>query len=196
MVFYPVLQKIFIDIFCQTGYNIYNIYFNRQQGRINMKTLTVSFFGHRELEVSDILFVEHKLEMIIARFIKENEYVEFLIGRDGMFDKIAASIIRKTVKKHDYGNSSLVLVLPYSTSEYRNNNDNLYKFYDEVEICEKSSECFFKVAIQVRNKSMIERSDLVICYIEKNSGGTYRSVKYAKSKGKSYLNLTENVINT
>ncbi|MCH5196315.1 MAG: hypothetical protein J1F28_06360 [Oscillospiraceae bacterium] len=44
----------------------------------------------------------------------------------------------------------------------------------------------------MRNKNMVERSELVICYIEHNSGGASEAVRYAKQTKKSILNIAEN----
>ena len=125
-----------------------------------MNTFTVSFFGHRE--ISNQLLVEERLEKIIREIIITKEYAEFLVGRDGWFDQIAASVIRRTIRKSDYGNSALVLVLPYMTAEYRNNQKNFLDYYDEVEVCSESESAHFKAAIQIRNRKMVDRSDLVV----------------------------------
>ena len=36
---------------------------------------------------------------------------------------------------------------------------------------------------------MIDRSDMVICYVEKKSGGAYRAVRYAAGQWKTIINL-------
>lgn len=61
-----------------------------------METFTVSFFGHRTVE--NITEVEKKLEVIIRDLISTKEYVEFLVGRDGEFDQIVSSVIRRCQK--------------------------------------------------------------------------------------------------
>ena len=48
-----------------------------------------------------------------------------------------------------------------------------------------------KVAIQVRNRSMIDRADLVVCCIQHKSGGAYRTILYAEKQGKKIVNLAE-----
>lgn len=58
-----------------------------------MDIYTVSFFGHREIErVSEI---ESRLDKLLYDLITQKRYVEFLIGRDGEFDLLAASAIRR-----------------------------------------------------------------------------------------------------
>lgn len=152
-----------------------------------MEVFTVSFFGHRQL---DCYFdIEKQLETMVRNIITSEDYVEFLVGRDGDFDQIASSTIRRIMQANDYGNSSLILILPYMTAEYRNNQDNFHKYYDDVEICSKSAKSHYKAAIQVRNRYMIDRSDLVICYIEQKSGGAYKSLQYALTQGKNVKNI-------
>lgn len=150
---------------------------------------TVSFFGHRHID--DLSEVERRLEQAITELISTKEYVDFLVGRNGEFDMLAASAVRRVRKKLDNGNSSLVLVLPYSTAEYRNNSENFESYYDDVEVCSESSGTHFKAAIQTRNRSVIDRSDLIICNIGYNSGGAYRSVLYACGRGKRIMNLSD-----
>ena len=58
-----------------------------------MNQYTVSFFGHRVIE--DPLLIEQRLEQLIRKLLKEKEYVEFLVGRDGEFDQIVSSTIRR-----------------------------------------------------------------------------------------------------
>lgn len=43
--------------------------------------------------------------------------------------------------------------------------------------------------IGIRNRSMIDKSDLVICYIEHKRGGAFKAIQYAESIGKLIINL-------
>lgn len=154
---------------------------------------TVSFFGHRELQNSILL--EEKLMSILRELLNEKEYVEFLVGRDGDFDRLATSAVRTVIKKYANENASLILVLPYERAEYRDNKDSFEAFYDEVQICYESSKAHPKAAILLRNKQMIERSDLVICAIFRKSGGAYKAVSYAETLNKKIINLCDTTKN-
>lgn len=154
-----------------------------------MNIFTVSLFGHRE--ISNPLEVENALVKEVELLIRSKEYVEFLIGRNGDFDLLAASAIRRTQKALDRGNSALVLVLPYMTDEYRQNTAALENYYDEVEICEEAAESHFKAAFSTRNRIMAERSDLILCCIEHQSGGAFQTVKFARTLNKPIVNLAE-----
>ena len=147
---------------------------------------TVSFFGHRELP--NMFALEDKLMSLLREIIHTHEYVEFLVGRDGDFDQLAASTVKAAIRDYASGNASLILVLPYERAEYRDNKESFEDYYDEVQICYESSQAHPKAAIFERNKSMIDRSDLVICAID-HDGGAAKTVRYAKQQGKKIINL-------
>ena len=60
---------------------------------------TVSFFGHREIEKG--LETERRLDDMIRSFIREKEYVDFLVGRNGEFDQLVSSAVRRAKKSID-----------------------------------------------------------------------------------------------
>lgn len=154
-----------------------------------MDIYTVSFLGHREVE--RVAVIESKLDQLLHDLITQKQYVEFLVGRDGEFDLLAASAIRRAVKQYGCGNTSIILVLPYMKAEYLDNKQSYLSYYDEVEICSESSNAHYKSAIQLRIRSMVDRSDLVVCCIQHKSGGAYRTMQYAKKQGKQVRNLAD-----
>lgn len=99
-----------------------------------MNTYTVSFFGHRQLE--NAIELEQKLETVVRQLLLEKEYVEFLVGRDGKFDLMVASVIRRCKREVRSNNSSLVWIFPYETADYRNNREAYLDYYDEIEVAD------------------------------------------------------------
>ncbi len=154
-----------------------------------MNTYTVSFFGHREIDRPFV--IEKRLEAVIADLIKSKEYVEFLVGRDGEFDQLVSSTVRRVTKRLEYGNTSLVLVLPYMRAEYRDNEESFHRYYDAVEICEESASAYPAAAFKKRNRSMVDRSDLIIYCVERKEGGAYSTMQYAERSCKNILNLAD-----
>lgn len=152
-----------------------------------MNIFTVSFFGHRIL--ANPVTAEERLERLIFRLLREKEYVEFLVGRSGDFDILVSSVVHRAKRAVRDDNSALVLVLPYPTAECLNNEEFFHQFYDEIEICSSSASAYYKSAIQIRNKDMADRSDLVAVYVERNSGGAYSTMKYAQKRKHMVLNL-------
>lgn len=149
-----------------------------------MNTYTVSFFGHRQIDRP--FEAEERLEKIIRELIRSKEYVEFLVGRNGDFDQMVSSTVRRVKKAVDDANSALVLVLPYVTAEYSNNKASFEDYYDDIEIFDGGH---FRLAFGQRNRSMVDRSDLVICCIEHDEGGAYEAVRYARKHDKKVLNV-------
>ena len=156
---------------------------------MSLDIYTVAFFGHRHLP--NAFLIEEKLISKLKSLIMNKEYVEFLVGRDGEFDQLCSSTIRKAINSYASGNAAHILVLPYERADYRDNRDSFEAYYDEVQICYESSQTHPKAAIFERNKQMIDRSDLVICAVDHNSGGAYKAVEYAKQRGKRIINLFE-----
>ena len=132
-----------------------------------------------------------KKKAFIRILLESKEYVEFLVGRNGEFDQLVSSTVRRVKRNFRDDNSALVLVLPYLTAEYENNHQSFHEYYDEIEICQDASEGHYKAAIQARNQEMVDRSDLVVCCIEHNSGGAFQTVQYAKKKNKEIVNLSD-----
>ena len=150
---------------------------------------TVAFFGHREIE--HFRETEQTLEKLIENLIREHAYVEFLVGRNGEFDQLTASTVRAVRKQQDYRNCSLVLVLPYMTAEFRDNEASFLEYYDEVEVSSAAEGVHFKSAMQTRNREMVDRADMVVFCVDHVSGGAYQTLRYTKKNQKLYNNISE-----
>lgn len=152
-----------------------------------MNVFTISFFGHRIID--NPLVAEKALDELIQKLLREKEYVVFLVGRDGDFDQLVSSSVRCCKQKIRADNSSLVWVMPYTTTEFRDNEGYYQTYYDEIEVCESSANVHYKAAFQNRNRTMIDRSDYIIFYVQRRKGGAYQTMQYANKQGKSILNL-------
>ncbi len=152
-----------------------------------MDIYTVSFFGHRYVE--HWTEVENRLDKLLYDLITQKEYVDLLIGRDGEFDLLASAVIKRAIRSYGCGNTHFTLVLPYMKAEYRDNKQSFLDYYDEIEVCSESAAVHPKSAIQVRNRNLVDRSDLVVCCIQHKSGGAYKTVQYAEKQGKKIINL-------
>ena len=97
-----------------------------------IEIFTVVFFGHRYID--NPLKVEELLEEQIRKLINEKEYVDFIVGRNGEFDQCVSSTVLRVRKNVRDDNSSLVLILPYLTAEYINNQNYFEAYYSDIEI--------------------------------------------------------------
>lgn len=151
-----------------------------------MDAFTVSFFGHRYID--DPFPVEKALEELIGSLLRSKEYVEFLVGRNGDFDQLVSSAIRRCKREIREDNSAHVWVLPYLTADFRDYEDDYRAYYDEIEVFGSGSG-HYKAAFQVRNRSMVDRSHLTVFFVERNAGGAYQTLRYAQKQGKNIVNL-------
>ena len=155
-----------------------------------MEIYTVSLFGHRQID--DPFSVERVLEIMVRQLLAQKEYVEFLVGRDGEFDLLAASVIKRCRRAVGEENSALIWMLPYPTAEYRDHEEEYLNYYDAVEVSQNAAGAHFKSAMQIRNREMVDRSDLVIFCVEHQKGGAYQSIRYAEKQGVPFINISQN----
>ena len=148
-----------------------------------MNVFTVSLFGHREID--DLRILENYLVPIIKELILTKPYVNFLVGRNGEFDEYAASVIKRVEKGVGKENNDMTLVLPYTVADV----EYYEKYYDSIIIPESVYGSHPKSAITLKNRWMIERSDLVIVYVKRDKGGAYTAMKYAKKLNKRVINI-------
>ena len=147
-----------------------------------MELYRISFIGHRYIEGHSHL--EDKVCEIICDYLRRKEYVEIYVGRNGDFDILSASAVKRAQKLLGNANSSLILVLPYVMRDI----DLYERFYDEVIIPIPQSHP--KSAITKRNRWMIDNSDLLIAFVEeKRGGGAMATIKYAEKKKIEIINL-------
>ena len=150
---------------------------------VDMKMLTVSLFGHRQ--VDDLRRLEERLYPILKNLIGATEYINFLIGRNGEFDEHIASVIKRVQKEIGQENSTVTLVLPYTVADL----EYYEKYYDDIIIPDEVYGAHPKSAITLRNQWMIEHSDLVIVYVARDRGGAFAAMNYAKKMNKGIINL-------
>ena len=147
-----------------------------------LETYRVSLFGHRQMH--NLKTLEESLYPVLSELMKSHAFVEFYVGRNGAFDEFAASVVKRIQKECGQETSELTLVLPCSVKDV----EYFEKYYDNILFPVKAH---YKAAITKRNEWMIDNSDLVVCYVERESGGAYSAMKYAYKRGKQIINLVK-----
>jgi len=146
------------------------------------KVYRIALIGHRQ--IYDVRRLEEELEAIVKDAIRKHDFVEFYLGRNGEFDLLAASVIKRVQKSTDRQNSSLILVLPYHVK------DEAYyaEYYDDL-CYPNAPSVHYRAAITKRNEFMIDRADLLVAFVETASGGAYTAMRYAERRGVPILNI-------
>ena len=134
------------------------------------------FAGHSNLfGKSDIL--RDKLEANIQQLITENNVEEFYSGNMGDFDKLAESVVRSL--KCRFKHIKLYKVIPYRTKEIERDREYYNLHFDNI-IFPELDNPYYKSAITKRNQWMVDYCDYLICFVDKNHGGAFNTLKYAK----------------
>ena len=149
-----------------------------------MDIYRVAFIGHREI-LYNIAQIENEIEKTTKELMHKHSFVEFYVGRNGDFDIIAASAIKRARKSCDTNNSELILALPYA------NKDECYfeHYYDDI-IYPLAPKTHYKNAILKRNEWLVDHSDLLIAYVEPDrTGGALKTLQYALKTNTHTINL-------
>lgn len=142
-------------------------------------------FGHRFLFTN----IELELDEVIEKLITENRVDVFYTGGMGQFDEQFTNTVRKAKLKHNH--ISIILIKPYFSNELNTNKEYYNYRYDDVMVCEESELVHPKSAIKKRNRWMIDECDFVIGYIQRDHGGAYDAIQYAKRMKKQVIMVSK-----
>ena len=123
----------------------------------------------KDIQLYDIINNPHKVNVILTDNALEfaNEIYVLVQGNHFNIDDEAKWALKKLVKDIEYYEG----------------------YFDRVIIPECVGRTHPKGAITKRNKWMVEQADLLICYVERENGGAYAALKYAKALQKEIINL-------
>ena len=149
------------------------------------QTYRVALIGHRDFDGHKTL--DERLYPLLRDLIRDKPFVEIYIGRNGEFDRYGATVVKRAQKSFGKDNNALLCLLAYPMKDM----EFFVRYYDGVMIPECAQSVHPKRAIERRNRWMVERADLLICYVEREYGGAYAAMKYAMALGKKIINLSE-----
>jgi len=144
------------------------------------------FFGHSRLYNTEEL--QKKLYQTIEKLILENNIKDFWVGNYGAFDRIVAGILNELKKVYSI---RIELIIPYLTREIINNKDFYNRFFDSVFVADIPITTHFKNKIPKTNEYMVDSSEYLICFVNKEWGGAAKTLKYAEKKNKIIINIAE-----
>lgn len=155
-----------------------------------MNEYTVSLFGPRPFLDLDLL--DDKLSLTIENLIKTKPNVHFLIGRISDFELYSKCLIERVRKKLGKENSRITLVLPYSLKDPENEKDYYREYYENILILEHLERLPLKYALQLKNRLLVDMSDLVIVYSSDDKTDlSYAAKEYAQRMNKKIIDLYE-----
>lgn len=156
-----------------------------------MKESTCCFTGHRALPENEREALFKLLSLEIEKQIKLGKCI-FCCGGALGFDTLAANAVLKL--KEQYSHIKLLLFLPHKkqasgfSDGERREYERILSLADGVSYAssEYTYDCMFK-----RNRQLADASSVCIAYLDKGSGGTLYTVKYARKNGLEIINLAK-----
>ena len=171
-----------------------------------MKECICCGFGHWVM----LMDIEKPLRETLERLAKVRGVRLFYTGWMGELDELFARTVRSM--KRDFPSLRLVLVMPYLTQKIaigKSHPGAAYGgqiaratfdgpgrgwhegLYDEILIPAKLDGIHPKAAIGLRNRWMVDRSDIVIAALHRDFGGAAEAVRYAEKRGKEVVRIAE-----
>lgn len=152
-----------------------------------MELLTVSFFGHRKIEITERLKVN--LYNLIEYLISIKHISVFVFGSKSQFNELCYQTV--TELKEKYSKIRRVYVraeYPYIREDYKSYLLNSYEdTYYPKSVLGAGRAVYIK-----RNYEMIDKSNICVFYYkEKHKCGTKIAYDYAIKKGKEIINIAE-----
>ena len=147
------------------------------------------FTGHRELEEAELPGLRQALELTLEAAWAQG-YRYFYNGGALGFDLMAAEAVLACKRRHQEIALEIVVPHAHQTSGWpeveRCRYERLRYMADRVE---QLSPLYYRGCYHVRNRYMVDRSGLCLCYFNHMRGGTAYTVAYAAREGVRLVNL-------
>lgn len=144
-----------------------------------------SFSGHRVLDSS---FDEGLLDRVILNLIKSGTR-NFYCGMAMGFDLIAAEIVLRYKESYDI---RLCACVPCEEQSKFYSIKDKGRYEKILCACDEKivfSQEYVEGCMQERDRFMVDNSDVLVCYLRKNRGGTFYTVNYARKHDKKIIEL-------
>lgn len=150
-----------------------------------------AFSGHRQIYHIHSEVLPKKLNYVIDVLINSG-VTHFLSGGAQGFDLLSAEYVLQ--KRKNNPGIKLSMYLPCRNqsdrwpSETRKRYETVLNLADEVFYVSEKYDAF---CMHTRNRALVDNSDILVCYLIQDSGGTAYTKNYAEEKGKKIINLPD-----
>lgn len=147
-----------------------------------------SFTGHRV--IYNYPDMKEQVKKTIISLINDG-YGFFLNGGAIGFDTLCALTVIELKKDYDV---KLNMILPCEDQDEKWNEQQkrTYRYIlENADSIEYISKEYSAGCMQQRNRALCDRCDLLLAYLNKQSGGSYYTVNYAKKINKPVINLAK-----
>lgn len=163
----------------------------------NLKAKTCCFTGHRDLPPLQVPLIKNRTEKIIRELYSRGVRFWGVGGAIG-YDTLAAKILFK-LREEEMPDIKVILVYPFDgftnrwTDDQKADYNSLLPKYDKIV---KVADYPSRSAYLKRDRHLADCSGYCICCCSKNTGGTAYTVAYAKKKGLTVFNISNEQMNS
>ena len=140
--------------------------------------MTCTFFGHRNTPAT----VRPILRQVIIDLIEQRGVTHFYVGNQGNFDAMARSLLAELAQIYPIRYDVVLAYLPKENDPSLDESHTLLP--DGFESVPP------RFAIDHRNRSMLDRSDIVVTYV-RSPGGAAKFKELAERKGKMVVDVVK-----
>lgn len=147
---------------------------------------TCAFTGHRQLSGDFDLCV---LERVAEKLVKLGTR-RFLFGAAAGFDLISAECILRL--KKTYKDITLCACIPFTGQDNYYSCKEKLRYENILKACDEKivlSDGYYNGCMHMRNRYLVDNSDVLVSYLRQNRGGTYYTVNYARKNNKKIIEI-------
>ena len=148
-----------------------------------MQSYKIVLFGHRDLYCYNKL--EKDLYMLLKALAQEKDFLEIYLGRDGDFDIVAFTVVKRVQREIGKGKIRLILVLPHEEKGMKAYEGD----YDGVIHLSLPPEAYLLGPQIKRDRWMLEICDLAVCCVTHERDTAHALLTYTGKLGKKCINL-------
>ncbi len=156
-----------------------------------MKEKSCCFTGHRKINDDELGNLTQSLMRVIDVQIAKG-FDTFYTGGALGFDTLAALAVLQAKEEHAHIKLKLVLPCENQTNFWNCTDINMYKkIIEKSDGCIYTDEVYKRNSMHKRNRYLVDSSSLCIAYLNRETGGTAFTVRYAKRKGCAVINIAD-----
>ena len=155
------------------------------------KDSTCCFTGHRDIPRDEYMTTAELLSRCAERLILAG-FNRFICGGALGFDTVAAVSVINLREK--YPDICLFMALPCPDQDIKwMQKDRIFyrKILERADETVVLSDSYTKGCMMRRNRYMVDNSSVCICYVNKNSGGSFYTMNYAVNSGLRVINIAD-----
>jgi len=153
------------------------------------KAVSCCFTGHRRILPEHIREIRGVISEVL-RGLYETGFRTFISGGAVGFDLIAAEVVIEL--REDFPDMKLVMALPCKNQHERWSRADKFKYEKILDAADETvflCETYCTGCMHLRNKYLVDNSDICVAYYNYRSGGTAYTVNYARDKGIDVINV-------